>query len=149
MRSSLRFFERPQIWPNLRIVELGDRALARDGALIAAAHRVYRRQIGDKLHLMEQFRSGGRGREIEAALAAAGERYIGMEFPISVKGVLPAARSNRKNGAETCRAREIAEELPERGAKAAEALPYRPNRGNTACLRKSACDRSLGRHAAP
>lgn len=65
---------RPQIWPNLRIVELGDRALARDGALIAAAHRVYRRQIGDKPHLMEQFRSGGRGREIEAALAAAGER---------------------------------------------------------------------------
>jgi predicted protein tyrosine phosphatase len=65
---------RPQIWPNLRIVELGDRALGRDGALIAAAHRVYRRQLGDKPHLLEQFRSGGRGREIEAALAAAGER---------------------------------------------------------------------------
>jgi predicted protein tyrosine phosphatase len=61
---------RPQIWPNLRIVELGDRALGRDGDLIAAAHGVYRVQIGDNPHLYEQFRSGGRGREVEAALAA-------------------------------------------------------------------------------
>jgi predicted protein tyrosine phosphatase len=32
---------RPQIWPNLRIVEMGDRLLGRNGDLIAAAHRIY------------------------------------------------------------------------------------------------------------
>jgi predicted protein tyrosine phosphatase len=37
---------RPQIWPNLRIVEMGDRALGRNGDLIAAAHHVYHLQIG-------------------------------------------------------------------------------------------------------
>ncbi len=61
---------RPQIWPNLRIVEIGDHALARKGDLIAAAHGVYRHQIAQKPHLVEQFRSGGRAREVEAALAA-------------------------------------------------------------------------------
>ena len=60
---------RPQIWPNLRIIEMGDRMLGRDGDLIAAAQSVYRLQIGQKPHLIEQFRSGGRAREVEAALA--------------------------------------------------------------------------------
>jgi predicted protein tyrosine phosphatase len=61
---------RPQIWPNLRIVELGDEALGRNGDLIAAAHRVYRFQIGKRPDLITAFRSGGRGREVEAALRA-------------------------------------------------------------------------------
>jgi predicted protein tyrosine phosphatase len=59
---------RPQIWPNLRIIELGDHALGRRGDLIAAAQGVYRRQIGRDPRLIEQFRSGGRAREVEAAL---------------------------------------------------------------------------------
>jgi predicted protein tyrosine phosphatase len=62
---------RPQIWPNLRIVEIGDRALRRNGNLIAAAQSVYRLQISQKPHLAEQFRSGGRAREVDAALAEA------------------------------------------------------------------------------
>jgi predicted protein tyrosine phosphatase len=60
---------RPQIWPNLRIVEMGDRTLGRNGDLVAAALGVYRLQIGQNPHLVEQFRSGGRAREVEAALA--------------------------------------------------------------------------------
>lgn len=62
---------RPQIWPNLRIVEMGDRALGRNGELIAAAHGIYRHQIGQKPHLVEEFRSGGRGREVDSAFAAS------------------------------------------------------------------------------
>jgi len=61
---------RPQIWPNLRIIEMGDRTLGRNGDLIAAARGVYRLQIGQKPHLVEQFRSGGREREVEAAALA-------------------------------------------------------------------------------
>lgn len=59
---------RPQIWPNLRIVEIGDRALGRNGDLIAAAQGIYRLRIGQDPRLIGQFRAGGRGREIEAAL---------------------------------------------------------------------------------
>nr|WP_294554074.1 protein-tyrosine-phosphatase [uncultured Rhodopila sp.] len=62
---------RPQIWPNLRIVELGDQALGRNGDLIAAAHRVYRLQLGKRPELAAAFRLGGRGREVEAALRVA------------------------------------------------------------------------------
>jgi predicted protein tyrosine phosphatase len=58
---------RPQIWPNLRIVELGDRALGRNGDLIAAAQGIYRVQIGNKPYLADAFRAGGRGREVEQA----------------------------------------------------------------------------------
>jgi predicted protein tyrosine phosphatase len=60
---------RPQIWPNLRIVEMGDRALGRNGDLMAAAHRIYSLQIGKRPDLAGEFRSGGRGREVEAAFA--------------------------------------------------------------------------------
>ena len=31
---------RPEIWPNLRIIELGDHALGRDGALISPLQRM-------------------------------------------------------------------------------------------------------------
>ena len=62
---------RPQIWPNLRIVEMGDRALGRNGDLVTAAHGVYRAQVGRIPGLADEFRSGGRGREVDAALAAS------------------------------------------------------------------------------
>jgi hypothetical protein len=48
---------------------MGDRALNRNGDLIAAAHRIYNLQIGKRPELVGEFRSGGRGREVEAALA--------------------------------------------------------------------------------
>jgi predicted protein tyrosine phosphatase len=62
---------RPQIWPNLRIVEMGDCRLSRNGELVAAANGVYRLQISQKPHLVEEFRSGGRAREVEGALMAS------------------------------------------------------------------------------
>jgi predicted protein tyrosine phosphatase len=60
---------RPQIWPNLRIIEMGDRALGRNGDLIAASHRVYRLQIGRRPDFIDDYGSGPRGREVAAGLA--------------------------------------------------------------------------------
>jgi predicted protein tyrosine phosphatase len=36
---------RPQAWPNLRILELGDAMLGRQGELVVAVAGVYRRQL--------------------------------------------------------------------------------------------------------
>jgi predicted protein tyrosine phosphatase len=58
---------RPQAWPNLRILEFGDAMLGRRGELVAAAAGVYRMQLDERPHLLEQMRSGGRGREILVA----------------------------------------------------------------------------------
>ncbi len=63
---------RPQAWPNLRIVELGDALLGRNGALVGAARGVYRRQIEARPDLAEEFRRHGRGREVEAAAVPPG-----------------------------------------------------------------------------
>src|SRR5271165_7150242 len=59
---------RPQIWPNLRIVEMGDGVLGRNGDLIGAVQGVYRLQMDQKPYLAQEFRTGGRAREVEAAL---------------------------------------------------------------------------------
>ena len=59
---------RPQAWPNLRILELGDAELHRRGELVAAAAGVYRTQLDRRQYLVEQMQSGGRGREIETAM---------------------------------------------------------------------------------
>jgi predicted protein tyrosine phosphatase len=60
---------RAQIWPNLRIVEMGDAALGRNGALVAAVAGIYRHQIAKDPALAETFRANGRQREVAAALA--------------------------------------------------------------------------------
>ena len=57
---------RPIIWPNLRILELGDARLARDGDLIAAVFGVYGTQLARRPELAELYRNGGRGREVAA-----------------------------------------------------------------------------------
>lgn len=62
---------RPQIWPNLRIVELGDRALGRNGELVAATIGIYRLQLAAKPHLAEVFRANGRSREVAEATGPA------------------------------------------------------------------------------
>ena len=59
---------RPQIWPNLRIIEMGDAMLGRNGSLIEAVAGIYRHQIGLNPELAREFRIGGRGREVDAAL---------------------------------------------------------------------------------
>ena len=56
---------RPQAWPNLRIVELGDRLLGRKGAVVAAARRHYRRSAAAHPELAEERRAAGRGREVD------------------------------------------------------------------------------------
>ncbi len=61
---------RAQAWPNLRVVEMGDAMLGRGGALVAAAHRVYRHQLEVRPHLAGLMEEGGRGREVAAARAA-------------------------------------------------------------------------------
>jgi predicted protein tyrosine phosphatase len=58
---------RPQAWPNLRVVEMGDQLLGRRGELIAAAHEVYRGHLASRPELAEQMRDGGRGREVAGA----------------------------------------------------------------------------------
>ena len=59
---------RPQAWPNLRILEIGEAMLGRRGELVAAAAGVDRTQLDRRHYLAEQMRSGGRGREIETAM---------------------------------------------------------------------------------
>lgn len=61
---------RPQIWPNLRIIEIGDAMLGRGGALVEAVAGIYRYQIKREPELAEDFRYGGRGREVAAALGS-------------------------------------------------------------------------------
>ncbi len=58
---------RPQIWPNLRIVEMGDAMLDRDGELVRAVHGIYRSQARHRPELIEEMRGNGRARE--AAIA--------------------------------------------------------------------------------
>ncbi|MCB8881830.1 protein-tyrosine-phosphatase [Acidisoma cellulosilytica] len=58
---------REKTWPNLRMIELGDRALGRRGSLVAAAFALYRLQIEKRPHVAEFMEKGGRGREVAGA----------------------------------------------------------------------------------
>ncbi|PPQ36653.1 tyrosine phosphatase family protein [Rhodopila globiformis] len=59
---------RPQAWPNLRILEIGDRQLGRDGDLVMAASSLYRTRLAVDPDLARQMQAGGRGREVAVAL---------------------------------------------------------------------------------
>jgi predicted protein tyrosine phosphatase len=56
---------RPQAWPNIRIIETGDRLLARQGALVEATRRHYREVIVVRPDYARELRAGGRGREVD------------------------------------------------------------------------------------
>ena len=58
---------RPRIWPNLRVVELGDELLGRGGELVAAAVGRYRHVIERRPEVGQAMVQMGRGREIRAA----------------------------------------------------------------------------------
>ena len=60
---------RSRAWPNLRIIELGDALLGRNGAIVSAVPRVYREQLRNRPQLEIAFRENGRGREVDAALS--------------------------------------------------------------------------------
>ncbi len=61
---------RPRAWPNLRIIELGDALLGRDGEIVAAVRALYRSVLARDPGLAAAMIEGGRGREV----AAAGQR---------------------------------------------------------------------------
>lgn len=58
---------RPNVWPNLRLIELGDPVLGRGGELIAGVREVYRRQLARRPEFAQEMTFGGRGREVAAA----------------------------------------------------------------------------------
>lgn len=58
---------RPPAWPNLRIVELGDAMMARDGELIAATVQRYRELLRQRPKLRGAMARLGRARELAAA----------------------------------------------------------------------------------
>jgi predicted protein tyrosine phosphatase len=60
---------RPQAWPNLRILEIGDQQLGRGGGLVMAASGLYRTRLEADPDLAGQMRAGGRGREVAVALS--------------------------------------------------------------------------------
>ncbi len=62
---------REKAWPNLRLVEMGDAALDRGGALVAATHALHRLQLEVRPHLAEFMTGAGREREVMAARASA------------------------------------------------------------------------------
>lgn len=61
---------RPTAWPNLRIIELGDRLLDRRGELVEAASRIYRHRLAHQPELAELVIANGRKREVEAGRKA-------------------------------------------------------------------------------
>jgi len=63
---------RDKAWPNLRILEIGDAMLGRGGALVAAAHPVYARQLARRPWLAEEMTRMSRAREVEAGQAGLG-----------------------------------------------------------------------------
>ena len=58
---------RPQAWPNLLILEIGDELLGRNGEIVAAASAIYRRVLERDPEFVEQMIEAGRDREVEAA----------------------------------------------------------------------------------
>jgi predicted protein tyrosine phosphatase len=58
---------RPQAWPNLRIIEIGDELLGRDGEIIASVGMLYRFALDREPGLAETMINAGRGREVAAA----------------------------------------------------------------------------------
>lgn len=75
---------REKAWPNLRIIELGDALLEREGSLIAAAADLYQLQLEKRPTLAEFMGKSGRHRELEVASRSAyarrqvDEREIGL-----------------------------------------------------------------------
>ena len=59
---------RPRAWPNLRILELGDELLGRNGEIVAAAAAIYRRVLDRDPGFEAAMIDSGRGREVAAAL---------------------------------------------------------------------------------
>jgi hypothetical protein len=57
---------RPNAWPNLRLIEIGDDLLYRHGAIVEAARHIYRARLGEQPNLTDLMIRNGRIREVEA-----------------------------------------------------------------------------------
>lgn len=58
---------RARIWPNLRVIELGDELLGRGGEVVAAAIARYRHVIERRPEMAQVMTDMGRGREVRLA----------------------------------------------------------------------------------
>jgi len=58
---------RSRAWPNLRIIELGDKLLGRGGDLVSSVSIAYRSQLERRPELAEFFIADGRAREVQKA----------------------------------------------------------------------------------
>jgi predicted protein tyrosine phosphatase len=70
---------RPKAWPNLRMIELGDSLLSRNGEIVAAAIEAYRSQLEVRPFLAELMIVGGRGREVAAAKGLSRNQLAGRD----------------------------------------------------------------------
>jgi predicted protein tyrosine phosphatase len=61
---------RPQAWPNLRLIEMGDAQLGREGELVCEVAKLYGSQLDRDPSLEAQMRFNGRGREIDLAASS-------------------------------------------------------------------------------
>jgi predicted protein tyrosine phosphatase len=61
---------RRQIWPNLRVIELGDEILGRKGELVTAAVERYRHVAERRPDIAKMMIEFGREREVKAAMAS-------------------------------------------------------------------------------
>ena len=59
---------RPQAWPNSRMITFADELLNRHGRLMTAAASLYTRQLEKRPELAEIMRRGNRAREVELGL---------------------------------------------------------------------------------
>lgn len=66
------FRVRAKAWPNLRMIEMGDALLGRNGDLVEAVKDIYRAQMVTRPHLADFFIDGGRAREVEAGRERTG-----------------------------------------------------------------------------
>ena len=65
---------RPRAWPNLRMIELGDVFLGRNGEIVAAVAPIYRRFLEREPSFEEAMIDAGRSREVIAALNPGREK---------------------------------------------------------------------------
>ena len=63
---------RPNAWPNLRIIELGDSMLHRRGELVEAASWIYRYRLEHEPGLADMISENGGAREVEAGCRLKG-----------------------------------------------------------------------------
>jgi predicted protein tyrosine phosphatase len=60
-------YMRPRAWPNSMMIGFADRQLGRQGRMLAALGRLYRRQLATFPHVAEYMQLNGRAREVEMA----------------------------------------------------------------------------------